>query len=236
MAKKKQSGDIPEGIESALSKTEQFIEDNQKIILRIVFVVVAIIAIYVGMKRFYFIPRQTEAQAQMFVAEQYFEIDSFNLALYGDGNYSGFLEIIDDYGWTKSGNLSKYYAGISYLRTGQYEDAIDYLEDFKASDKMVGPIAEGAIGDAYVEMNDIESGLDHYLKAAEMSDNNFTTPLYLMKASLIYEKLEEFAKAEKLYLRIQKEYPEYARNNNIEKYLARVQVMSREQGAGNRED
>ena len=224
MAKKKQSGDIPEGIESALSKTEQFIENNQKMILRIVFVVVAIIAIYVGMKRFYFIPRQAEAQSQMFVAEQYFEIDSFNLALYGDGNYSGFLEIIEDYRWTKSGNLSKYYTGISYLRMGMYEDAIEYLEDFKANDKMVAPIAKGAIGDAYIELNDLETGLDYYLKAAGMSDNNFTAPLYLMKASLIYEHLEEFARAEKLYLQIQKDYPEYSRNNNIEKYIARVQV------------
>ena len=224
MAKKKQGGDIPEGIESALSKTERYIEDNQKIILRIVFVVVAIIAIYVGMKRFYFIPRQAEAQSQMFVAEQYFEIDSFNLALYGDGNYSGFIEIIEDYGWTKSGNLSKYYAGISYLQMNQYEDAIEYLEDFKARDKMIAPIAKGAIGDAYVELNDVETGLGYYIKAAGLSDNNFTTPLYLMKASLIYEQLEDFAKAEELYLRIKKGYPEYARNNNIEKYIARVQV------------
>jgi len=228
MAKKKQGGDIPEGIESALSKTERFIEDNQKIILRIVFVVVAIIAIYVGMKKFYFNPKQAEAQSQMFVAEQYFEIDSFNLALYGDGNYSGFIEIIEDYSWTKAGNLSKYYAGISYLQMGQFEDAIDYLEDFKANDKMVGPVARGAIGDAYVELNDLEQGLDYYLKAAGSSDNNFTTPLYLMKASLIYEKLGEFASAEELYLQIQKEYPEYARNNNIEKYISRVQVKSRE--------
>ena len=228
MAKKKQGGDIPEGIESALSKTEQFIEDNQKIILRVVFVIVAVIAIFVGMKRFYFSPRQVEAQSQMFVAEQYFEIDSFNLALYGDGNYSGFLEIIEDYNRTKSGNLSKYYAGISYLQMGQFEDAIDYLEDFKANDKMVGPVAKGAIGDAYVELNDFENGLDNYLKAAGLSDNNFATPLYLMKASLIYEQLGEFANAEELYLQIQKDYPEYARNNNIEKYISRVQVKIRE--------
>ncbi len=224
MSKKKQGGDIPEGIESALSKTERYIEDNQKIILRVVFVIVAIIAVYVGMKRFYLIPRQAEAQSQMFVAEQYFEIDSFNLALYGDGNYSGFIEITEDYGWTKAGNLSKYYAGISYLQLGQFEDAIEYLEDFKASDKMIAPIAKGAIGDAYIELNDLETGLDYYLKAANLSDNNFTAPLYLMKASLIYENLEEFAQAEELYLRIQKDYPEYARNNNIEKYIERVHV------------
>lgn len=229
MAKKKQGREIPEGIEGALSKSEKFIEDNQKIILRIVFVVVVIIAVYVGLKRFYLIPKQAEAQSQMFVAEQYFEIDSFNLALYGDGNYSGFLEIIEDYGWTKSGNLSKYYAGISYLRLGQFDEAIEYLKDFKANDKMIDPIARGAIGDAYVELNDLETGLDYYLKAAEISDNNFTTPLYLMKASLIYEKLEKFTKARELYLKIQKEYPEYARNNNIEKYIARVQVKINEQ-------
>lgn len=215
-----------EGVEGALTKTEQFIEDNQKWIVRVVTAILAIVAIFIGVKRFYLNPLQEEANGQMFVAEQYFEADSFNLALYGDGNYSGFLQIIDDYGITKAGNLANYYAGISFLKTGQYEDAIEYLKKFKSKDKMVAPIATGAIGDAYVELGDTEKGLEYYLEAANLSDNNFTSPMYLMKAGLVYEELGEYEDALRLYERIRRDYPEYSRSNNIEKYITRSRLRS----------
>lgn len=224
MSKKNQGPDIGENVESALSRSERFIEENQKSIIRVVTVLLALTAIFLGLKRFYLLPRENEARSQMFVAEQYFETDSFNLALYGDGNYSGFIEIIEDYGLTKAANLSQYYAGISYLRLGEYEDALDYLKKFKARDKMVTPIAEGAKGDAYVELGEMEKGLDCYLNAAVKSKNNFTTPIYLMKAAQVNEHLQEFDKAMDMYQQVKTDFPDYARNNNIDKYISRVQV------------
>ena len=221
---KKQGPDIGENVESALSRTERFIEENQKSIIRVVTVLLALTAILLAMKRFYLIPRENEARSQMFVAEQYFETDSFNLALYGDGNYSGFIEIIEDYGLTKAANLSQFYAGISYLRLGEYEDALDYLKKFKAKDKMVAPIAEGAKGDACVELGEMEKGLDYYMKAAAKSKNNFTTPVYLVKAAQVNEHLQEFKKALELYQQVKTDFPDYARNNNIDKYISRVQA------------
>jgi len=220
MAKKKHGTESGfDGVEGALTKTEQFIEDNQKWIVRVVTAVLAIVAIFIGVKRFYINPLEEEAHGQMFVAEQYFEIDSFNLALYGDGNYSGFLQIIDDYGITKASNLANYYAGISFLKTGQFEDAIEYLKKFKSKDKMVAPIAKGAIGDAYIELGDTKVGLDYYLEAADLSDNKFTTPMFLMKAGLVYEDLGQPKKA-------LEDYPEYSRSNNIEKYITRSLMES----------
>ncbi len=226
MAKKQDADSGMEGVEGALTRTEQFIEDKQKWIVRVVTGVLAIVAIFIGLKRFYINPMEEEANGQMFVAEKYFEVDSFNLALHGDGNYSGFLQIIDDYGITKASNLAKYYAGISYLKTGQYEDAIEYLKKFKSNDKMVAPIATGAIGDAYVELGDTRQGLNHYLKAADLSDNKFTTPMYLMKAGVVYESLGEYTKALGLYEQIRRDYPEYSRSNNIEKYITRSRMQS----------
>ena len=226
MAKKKQAKpDSMESVESALSRTELFLEENQKIIVRIIAVIVALVAIFIGIKRFYLGPLQEEAQAQMFVAEQYFEADSFNLALYGDGNYSGFLDIIDEYGITKSANLSKYYAGISFLKMGQYEDALEYLKKFKSEDKMVAPIATGAIADALVELDEVEEAVKYYLEAARLSDNQFTTPLYLMKAGLVCEQLEDYEKAADLYEQIDREYPDFSRQRNIEKYIARTKLL-----------
>ena len=227
MAKKKQAQDTGmEGVEGALTRTEQFIEDHQKWFVRVITGVLAIVAIFIGIKRFYIIPLEAEAHSQMYVAEKYFEVDSFNLALNGDGNYSGFLQIIDDYGITKASNLAKYYSGISFLRSGQYEDAIEYLTKFKSKDKMVAPVATGAIGDAYVELGDIEKGLDYYLEAAGMSDNNFTSPMYLMKAGLVYENLGEFDNALEIYEQIRRDYPDYSRSNNIEKYITRSKLQS----------
>jgi len=224
MAKKKQGQDLGEGVESALTRTERFIEENQKSIIRVVTVFLAIVAIFLALKRFYLMPRDNEARSQMFVAEQYFETDSFNLALYGDGNYSGFIEIIEDYGLTKAANLSQYYAGICYLRLGEYEDALNYLKKFRSGDKMVAPVAEGAKGDAYIELGEMDKGVNYYLKAAGKSKNNFTTPVYLMKAAQVYEHLQEYGKAIDLYNEILSEFPDYARNNNIDKYIARLQV------------
>ena len=227
MAKKKQGGEGGiETVESALTRTEQFIEDNQKMIIRVVTAILLIVVVFIGTKRFYFLPLQEEANGQMFVAEQYFETDSFSLALYGDGNYSGFLQIIDDYGITKAANLSRYYAGISFLKLGQFEDAIENLKKFKSSDKMVAPVATGAIGDAYVELGDLNEGLDYYLKAASQSENNFTSPMFLMKAGLVYETLENPDGALKLYEQIRRDYPDYARSNNIEKYITRSRMTS----------
>jgi tetratricopeptide (TPR) repeat protein len=227
MAKKKKVSDAGlEGVEGALTKTEQFIEDHQKWIVRIITGILLLVVVFIGAKRFYLSPLEKEAHAQMFVAEQYFEVDSFNLALYGDGNYSGFLQIIDDYGRTKAGNLSKYYAGISFLKLGEFEDAIDYLQRFKSKDKMVAPIATGAIGDAFIEMGETEKGLNHYLKAASLSDNDFTAPMFLMKAGLVYENLGDYKKALDIYERIRKDYPDYSRSNNIEKYITRSRLSS----------
>jgi tetratricopeptide (TPR) repeat protein len=227
MVKKKQVSDASlEGVEGALTKTEQFIEDNQKWIVRIITGILALVVIFIGAKRFYLNPLEEEAHGQMFVAEQYFEVDSFNLALYGDGNYSGFLQIIDDYGSTKAGNLSKYYAGISFLKLGQFEDAIDHLQKFKSKDKMVAPIATGAIGDAFVELGEIEKGLNNYLKAASLSDNIFTAPMFLRKAGQIYENLGNYKKALDIYEQIRKDYPDYSRRNNIEKYITRSRISS----------
>jgi tetratricopeptide (TPR) repeat protein len=131
---------------------------------------------------------------------------------------------MDDYGLTRAANLCQYYTGICYLRLGEYEDAISYLNKFRSRDKMVAPVAEGAKGDAYIELGDLQKGLKYYLRAADKSKNNFTTPIYMMKAAQVYEKLQEYNKALDLYTRIKSDFPDYARNNNIDKYIARLQV------------
>ena len=177
--KKTEQVDNLQELESALTKTEQFIEDNQKIISYVVAGLILVVAVFLGFKKFYVQPQEKEANSQMFMAENYFEKDSFNLAINGDGNYLGFLDIIDDYGITKAANRAKYYAGISYLHLGQYEEALDYLNDFKSDDLLLAPVAEGAKGDAYLELGDSDKALKQYKKAySEVKKRAYNTGLH----------------------------------------------------------
>jgi tetratricopeptide (TPR) repeat protein len=215
-----------ENVENALSRTEQYIEENQKSLTIIVSVIAVIVAVYLGYKRFYLAPAEKEAQAEMYMAEKYFEADSFRLALMGDGSYLGFIDIIDEYGVTKSANLAHYYSGICYLRMGDYEGAIEELKKFDANDVMIATIALGAIGDAYIELGELKEGLSFYIKAADRKKNDFTTPIYLKKAGLIYEELEEFDKAVQMYENIEKDYPESQEAFDIDKYITAARIKS----------
>ena len=93
-------------VEETLTRTEQLLEENYKILL----IGLAAIVLLVGLGwlgKLYLNKRNNEAQSQMFQAEKYLEIDSLKLALNGDGNYLGFLDIAKDYKFTNSGNLAK---------------------------------------------------------------------------------------------------------------------------------
>ncbi len=225
MAKKKTAKeDNLQELESALTKTEQFIEDHQKTISYVIGGIVLIVVGYLSFNKFYLQPKEDEALSQMFMAENYFEKDSFNLAINGDGNYLGFLDIIDDYGITKSANLAKYYTGISYLHLGQYEDALDFLKGFKTDDLLLAPVTEGAKGDALLELGETENALKQYKKAYTASDNELTTPIYMMKAASLLESMDELEEALSLYKEIKEKYPTSTEGTNVDKYIARVQL------------
>ncbi|HSV75552.1 MAG TPA: tetratricopeptide repeat protein [Bacteroidales bacterium] len=212
-------------VEEALGRSERFIEKNYKIIIGTVAAIVLIIAVFIGYTRFVLTPRETDARAEMFMAEIYFSQDSLQLALEGDGVYPGFLDIISDYRFTSSANLARYYAGVIFLRQGLFEDAIENLKKFRGRDQLVTAMAYGAIGDAYLELENLERAARYYRKAYKHRPNDLTTPLYLFRAGLVYEKMEEPAKALELYNRIRDEFPNSAEGQNIERFIGRVSVQ-----------
>lgn len=224
MAKKEAVEDKLEGIENALSRTERYIEENQKSLSIIAGAIVAAVAIYLGFNRFYMKPQEEKAQKQMYVAEQYFEKDSFKKALDGDGNYPGFLTIIDEYGLTDAANLSHYYAGICYKNTGKYTEAIENLKKFSSKDKIISNVALGSMGDCYAELGNTDDAIKYYERAANNVKNDFTSPLYLMRAGILLENKGEFKKALAIYERIEKEYTRTTEGQQIEKYITRVKV------------
>jgi tetratricopeptide (TPR) repeat protein len=225
MSKKiEENGTGFQSVENALSRTEQYIEENQKSLSIIILAIVVVVGGYLSYKKFYLEPTNREAQSAMYVAEQYFEKDSFKLALNGDGANFGFLDVIDEYGITHAANLAHYYAGICYLRTGQFEDAIKNLEKFDAEDIMIATVALGAIGDCYTELNENEKAASFYLKAGQRKKNEFTSPLYLKKAGLVFEELKKYDKALKAYEIIKKDYPQSDEGRVIEKYITAVKI------------
>lgn len=226
MAKKHdQTEDRIVAVEEALTKTERFIEENQRLLGIIIGALALIVLGYFAFQRYYLQPREKEAIAQMFMAEKYFEKDSLNLALNGDGNYPGFLEIIDDYGMTKSANLAHYYAGISYLRLGQYDDALKQLKAFDRNDLLVSAMAIAAIGDCYMEMNEPDKAAREYEEAADYNANDLTSPQFLMKSAWAWEIAGDYNRAVKAYERVKLEFPQSQESRDIEKYIARANGM-----------
>ena len=224
---KKTTEDNPQtlkNVEETLSRTEHFLEENYKVLLIIVGIIVVIVgAFYLG--KIYLNKKNVEAQSQMFQAERWLEMDSLKLALNGDGNYLGFIDIAKNYKMTSAGNMAKYSAGICFLHLGQYKDAIDYLSKYSKKDKIIASLAIGAIGDAYVELGDVDQGITKYIEAAEYGKNNFNSPIFLMKAGEIYELQEKYADALKIYEQIKNNYPESTEGVNIDKNISRVKLL-----------
>ncbi|MDR0814908.1 MAG: tetratricopeptide repeat protein [Bacteroidales bacterium] len=213
-----------EGVEHALTKAEQFLENYQKQIIWAVGILLAAVVLYLAFQRFYVEKKSVEAAEQMFPAERAYENEDWNRALDGDGNNPGFIEIIDDYAFTPSSRLAKYYAGICYLRLGDYEEAINYLSKFSSKDVILSSMALGGIGDAYAELGETDKAVSSYKKAANNRKNDFTSPLYLLRAGLLLEQQKEYKKAAELYEIIRKEYPNSTEGRNISKYLTRVEI------------
>jgi len=226
MSKKKnvqQTDKNLEGIEQALTRSEQFIEDNQKVLTYILGGLIVILLIIIGGNRYYLKPLNEEAAADMYYAERFFEIDSFNLALNGYGTYPGFLNVIDDYGISKSAKISRYYAGVCYHQLGDHEAAIDLLNKFKTKDLLVGAAKYSTLGDAYVEMGEMNKALSAYKSGIEKYENNFSSPIILKKMGLVYEEVNQLENALKTYQSIESTYPETPEGKEIKKYIGRVE-------------
>ncbi len=224
MSKKQtQHEDSFENVESALSQTEQFIEDNQKLISLAVLAIILVVGGYWAFKKLYMQPMEQDAQKSIFAAQQYFEKDSFNLALNGDGMDPGFLEIIDLYGITEAGNLSQYYAGVSYLHMGNFEEALAHLKKFSTDEPVLSSTANGAMGDAYLELGNQKEAISYYKKAGEL-DNQLTAPLYLFKLGLLYEKSGDKKSALTAYNKIKDDYSNSFEARQIDKYITRATI------------
>ena len=222
---KAENEDLIVDVQEVYSKTETFIETNKKMLSIVILSLTVIIGGYFGYKKLVIAPMEIEAQSYMFMAEKYFEQDSLQLAINGDGLNYGFIDIVDEYSGTKAANLAHYYLGICYRNSGEYEYAIDELKSFSSDDVIISTIAIGAIGDSYMELNDLDQAINYYEKAVSHGENNLTSPIYLFKAGLAYEDNQDFESANNKYNEIKDNYPDSREAQTIDKYIARVESL-----------
>lgn len=215
----------PEALKEKLAGAENWMESNPKTVLGITLGVLLIVGGYFGF-HYYKESQNTLAQKEMFQAVFYFEADSLDRALIGDGNNLGFLAIIEDYGITDAGNLANYYAGVCYLKQGKFELARLYLEDFSSNDLLVQARAYSLLGDTYMEENNYGDAARFYDKAASYKPNKYFSPTYLMKEALAYEKLNQNDKAKEAYDKVINQYWDSGEYQNARKFKARLESNS----------
>ena len=212
-------------VAEAVSKTEKFFETNGKKV--IVALVALIIACAGGFAYKFLVLDKDEAGANELIikAQERFsgEDPNFELALNGDENGAGFLDVIEQYGSTKAGNLASHYAGICYLRLGDLESADKYL---KMYDAVGGSVAAEIIdaqniclqGDIQVEKGNYAEAAKLFAEAAAVSENEFT-PYFLVKQAEALYATGDKEGARKCYKTITEKYPNTVQAREADKCL-----------------
>ena len=206
-------------------KAQSFFQNFGRQIIIGVSAVVVVVGGFYAFKEFVTKPKEQKASELLYKAQGYFSQDSSNLVLNGDGTSKGVLYVISNYGGTKSANLAKYYAGVSYLKLGQFDKAIEYLKDFSTDAKQVQMVAYGCLGDAYAESGKKDDALDYYQKAGQTfeKDENASAE-YLFRAALLSETIGKEDKALELYKNIKDKFPKTEKGSQVDKYIYRLSV------------
>lgn len=226
--KKRAAAPAPEEkIENALGKTEKFLQDNSKALLTVLLAVVIVVGGYFGYRYLHVVPRQQKAAEAMFAAEQRFAVDSFRLALYGDGNEAGFEEVVSRYGNTPQGRLAAHYAGICCMKLGDPDGALEYLKKYRPADGAPAAIVNaqnyGLRGDIYADRGDYAEAARMYEKAVAAADNVLTTPYYLKKAALVYKAQGRTGDALAAYRQITDQWKGSLEARDADKYIGRLE-------------
>ena len=213
-------------VTEAVSKTEKFFEKNGK---KVVIALIAILVLATGGFLYkYLVIDKNEAAAQdlIVVAQQHTEGEApnYEAALNGDEAGAGFLEVIEQYGSTSAGNLAKHYAGICYLRLGDFENADKYLKEYEpVEDSVMAEIINaqnlGLQGDVAVELGKYAEAAELFKQAVATSENSATTPYYLYKQALALVAAGDNAGAKACCEVLAQKFPNSAEAREAEKML-----------------
>jgi tetratricopeptide (TPR) repeat protein len=200
--------------ENFVTKVLSFFNKYQNIIYGVIIGILVIVLAIMAFNRFYVQKKNAEAAAQIVQPIQWLtkgDTASLKMALEGDGENDGFLDIASHYKITRTANTANYYAGLTYLKLGQKEEALDYLTKFKKKEDVLWYACQATIGDLYDEQGDESKAISYYEKAVKGKDP-FFTPIALFKLGQMYERQGDWKKALAAYETIEKDfYTEYNR-------------------------
>ncbi len=205
-----------------LTTTENFFDKYKNILIFGGAGIVVVLLGFLGYKKFVAEPNNIESQIEIASALYDFESDSTNAAVNGTNGNIGFEEAADEYKGTSGGDIANYSMGIISMEKGEFETALDYFGNCGFEDIMVANICLGLQGDCHVELEDYAKAVDFYEKSIIREANDFTTPMYLKKAGLAYEALEDYKNAIIAYTKIKENYPQSTEGGDIQKYIERA--------------
>jgi len=206
-----------------MDRVTDFYETNKKRINTITSVVLLVVIGYFGYTKLVKGPAEEKAASAMYYSQLYFSVDSLAAAMNGDGGKNlGFLKIAKKYENTPSGNLAHYYSGVCYLKTGDYKNAVAELKKFNGKGTMLGYMAYGLLGQAYMELGDKAQAIESFKKATEDKEDVLVTPMYLYQLGIAYAANNNNTEAIAAFKRIRDEYPRSMQARDMEKELARL--------------
>ena len=232
-AQKSATANVFNTLDEGASTTEKWVANNQRYIFGLVGLVATVVLLYFGYIKLIKEPKDIQYMDNMFAAQKLYEqaLDQnndsiFRLSINGTDEKMGFLQIIDEYSGTNASNLSNYYLGMSYLKLKDYKNSIKYLSKFDSDDQMLSSLAKGSIGDCFAQLDQLDDALDYYEKAININTNDYTTPLYLLKAAHISMELNKNKKSYAFYSRIKSDFPNSIAADNIDAFIAKAKALS----------
>jgi len=205
----------PEALQQEVSKVTGFFEKNKSTTLGAGVALIALVAGFFGYQ-WYKTSQDVEGEKKLYKAVYAFESDSLSAAA------KEMTKISDEFGGNTQ-NLSDLYLGITLLKQGKYDQAIEKLKNFSSSDLLVQARAYSLVGDAYAEKKSFGEAIEYYQKAADYKPNKFFTPTYLLKLALAFEANKQGKEALDAYSQITDKFPESAESIPAKKYKALIE-------------
>ena len=215
----------PLNVDGALETSETFFMKYKNLMLGVVAGIVIVVCAVIGYQHFISGPKALKASEALFKGQDYFSNDQYETALNGDSlGYAGFLKIAAEFGGTDAGNLAMAYAGLSYAQLGQYEEAVKCLNSFSADDYLVAPALIGTMGNCYAQLGQLDKAAAMLLKAADKANSTSLSPIYLIQAGQLLEKLGKKSEAIAAYRQVKQDYPNSYQAMDIDKYIEAASI------------
>lgn len=197
---------------------EQFKSNNTlRMVTMIVGGLIVLVLAYFAYRQFMWKPANEKSKDATWIGLNHAAKDSTTLAI-------DELKVqVKKYDGKIGGEVAQFVLARQLMNAGEYQNAINELEGVDVSDTYVQVMSIGLQADAYSELENYVEAAKLYKEAASINPNELTTPMYLMKAGLCLEEINNFDKATECYMEIKNDYPTFASQKAIDKYIARTE-------------